>query len=374
MAVPPSLAKVESMNAISRRDLIRSALGAALLPWPVEEFMQAQRDTPERRPSLTDVEGVLVGHYTYQDRPTGCTVVTSADAFAAGVDVRGGAPGTRETDLLRAENLVDRINSVFLSGGSAFGLDTAGGISRFLEEQGRGYATASAKVPIVCGAILYDLGLGDPKIRPDARAGFEAARIASSDPVAEGNVGAGAGCTVGKLLGMGYAMKAGLGSWSIRLPDGLTVGALAAVNAVGDIIDPASGKIIAGARKADGHGFADSMEQLRKGARPGSPVQRNTVLGVVATNADLEKPECNKVAQMAQDALARCIVPAHTPSDGDTVFAVATGRKRGSFRPADLGLIGALAADVLATAIVRGITQAVSWGPYPAARDYTAKK
>lgn len=335
--------------------------------------MQALADEKGRRPSLTDIEGLLVGHHTVRERPTGCTVVTSRTSFAAGVDVRGGAPGTRETDLLRAENMVQKINALFLSGGSAFGLDTATGVSRCLEEQGLGFETGAAKVPIVCGAILYDLGLGDPKIRPDARAGYEAARAASSTPVAEGNVGAGAGCTVGKMFGPEHAMKAGLGSWSLSMPDELEVGAVAAVNAVGDVVDPVRGRIVAGARKSDGSGFLDTMEQLRKGYIPGALFKRNTVIAVVATNAALDKAQCNKVAQMAQDALARCIYPAHTPSDGDTVFAIATGQWTAAANAADLGRIGALAADALATAILRAVEQAEPWGPYPAAKSYPGR-
>jgi L-aminopeptidase/D-esterase-like protein len=334
------------------------------------DSMQALSDEKGRRPSLTDIEGLLVGHYTVRERPTGCTVVTSRTSFTAGVDVRGGAPGTRETDLLRAENMVQKVNAVFLSGGSAFGLDTAVGVSRYLEEQGLGFETGAAKVPIVCGAILYDLGLGDPKIRPDARAGYEAVKAASSTPVAEGNIGAGAGCTVGKMFGPEHAMKAGLGSWSLSMPDGLKVGAVAAVNAVGDVVDPVHGRIIAGARKSDGSGFLDTMEQLRKGYIPGEPFRRNTVIAIVATDAALDKAQCNKVAQMAQDALARCIYPAHTPSDGDAVFAIATGQWTAAIKAADVGRIGALAADALATAIVRAVEQAEPWGPYPAAKSY----
>lgn len=335
--------------------------------------MHTVAEEKDRRPSLTDIEGLLVGHYTMRERPTGCTVVTARTSFAAGVDVRGGAPGTRETDLLRAENMVQKINAVFLSGGSAFGLETAGGISRYLEEQDLGFETGAARVPIVCGAILYDLGLGDSKIRPDARAGYEAAKAASSAPVAEGNVGAGAGCTVGKVFGPEHAMKAGLGSWSLSMPDGLKVGALAAVNSAGDVVDPARGKILAGARKSVGGGFLDTMEQLRKGYVPGAPFKGNTVIAVVATNAVLDKAQCNKVAQMAQDALARCVYPAHTPWDGDTVFAIATGQRTAAASSVDVGRIGALAADALATAILRGVEQAEPWGSYPAAGNFPAK-
>lgn len=322
-----------------------------------------------RTPSLTDVEQILVGHYTLRERPTGCTVVTAPRPFVAGVDVRGGAPGTRETELLKPENSVDRVDAIFLSGGSAFGLDAGAGISRFLEEQGRGFDAQGTKVPIVCGAILFDLLLGDPGIRPDASAGYEAIRTASGAEVPEGNAGAGAGATVGKMLGPERAMKGGLGSWAIACPDGLKVGALAAVNSIGDIVDPSTGRIIAGARKADGKGFADLMEEIRKGYRPGSPFYGNTVLGVVATNASLSKAQCARIAVMAHDGLARCICPSHMPWDGDAIFAISTGTWTEG-EGTDAGLIGALAADALATAIVRGIRKAESWGPYPAAKDY----
>ncbi len=329
--------------------------------------------SPARTPSLTDVDGVLVGHHTLRARPTGCTVITGPAPLTAGVCVLGGAPGTRETDLLRPENTVDKVDAIFLSGGSAFGLETATGISRYLEEHGRGFETGVAKVPIVCGAILFDLSLGDPKIRPNAESGYEAMKAAGVSPVQEGNVGAGAGATVGKLMGSEWAMKGGLGSWALQRPDGLKVGAVAAVNSAGDVVAPSSGKIVAGARKSDGSGFADIMEQLRRGYTPGTPFKGNTIIAVVATNALLTKAQCSKLAQMAQDALSRCIYPAHTPWDGDTVFAVSTGHWTREGRIADVGLVGALAADVLATAIVRGVRSAESWGPYPSAGSYPAK-
>jgi L-aminopeptidase/D-esterase-like protein len=333
--------------------------------------MSTEAMDSKRRQSITDVEGLRVGHFTFGERPSGCTAVVGDAPFAAGVDVRGGAPGTRETDLLRPENTVEEVDAIVLSGGSAFGLDAAGGVVRWLEEKGRGFATSAGRVPIVCGAILYDLALGNAKIRPDARAGYEAAKAASSTPAAEGNVGVGAGATVGKMLGLGRAMKGGLGSWALTLPDGLQVGALVAVNAIGDIRDPLTGRLVAGARARDGGKLADVMRLLRSGAAPGtSPLRENTVLAVVATNATLTKAQCCKVAQMAQDALPRCIQPSHTPWDGDTVFALATGRwSAQGTKPVDLTLIGALAADVLATAIVRGVEQASTWGPYPAVRD-----
>jgi L-aminopeptidase/D-esterase-like protein len=320
-------------------------------------------------PCLTDVEGILVGHHTLRKRPTGCTVVTGPKPFVAGVDVRGGAPGTREIELLKPENSVDLVDAIFLSGGSAFGLEAGTGISRYLEEHGRGFDARVARVPIVCGAILFDLGLGNPAIRPGAQSGYQAIRTAGSGPVLEGNVGAGAGATVGKILGIDRAMKGGLGSWAVRRPDGLRVGAMAVVNAVGDVVNPKTGEIIAGARRADGTGFLDAMAQISKGFQPDSPFHENTVLGIVATNANLTKTQCTKVAQMAHDGLARSINPSHMPWDGDIVFAISTASWATPGK-ADVGIIGALAADVLATAIVRGVLTAGSWGACPAARDF----
>jgi L-aminopeptidase/D-esterase-like protein len=318
--------------------------------------MQANLDaTAAPRPSLTDVEGILVGHYTLKERPTGCTVITSRTPLIAGVDVRGGAPGTRETDLLRAESTVPAVNAVFLSGGSAFGLDAGTGVAAWLKEHGIGYRAAAYTVPIVCGAILFDLQLGDSELHPDARAGYAAADNAGSDPVAEGNVGAGAGCTVGKLFGFEKAMRGGLGSWSWRGPDGLCVGAIAAVNCAGDVWDPALGNIVAGARRKDDGEYLDCLALIRSGVQPRDPLGQNTVIGVVATNATLDKPSCIKVAQMAQDAISRCIYPAHTPFDGDTIFALATGRHPVESSPLQTGIIGALAADVFAVAILRGV-------------------
>lgn len=306
-----------------------------------------------RNPSLTDVEGILVGHCTLAQRPTGCTVIRSDRPMTAGIDVRGGAPGTRETDLLKAEGAVHGINAVFLSGGSAFGLDVGTGVTRFLEENGLGYSVGNVIVPIVPGAILFDLHSGDPCIRPDARSGYDAARSADSAPVAEGSIGAGAGCTVGKMFGLSRAMKGGLGSWSWRGADGLCIGALVAVNAVGDVRDPATGAIVAGARNEEG-GFLDCMEQLRCGRRPQTLMGGNTVVAVVATNATMDRSCCTRIAVMAHDALARCITPAHTLFDGDTVFALATADHEVEANPTNVTIIGALAADVLATAILRG--------------------
>jgi L-aminopeptidase/D-esterase-like protein len=293
--------------------------------------------------------------------------------FVAAVDVRGGGPGSRELELLKPENSIDQIDAIFLAGGSAFGLDVGSGIAGYLEEHGRGFDTRVARVPIVCGAILFDLALGDAKIRPGAAAGYQAMQAAGRGKVQEGNVGAGAGATVGKLFGVDRAMKGGIGSWALSRPDGLKVGALTAVNAVGDIVDASTGRIIAGARRKNGRGFVGTLDQLRKGYDPGSPFAGNTVLAAVATNAALTKTQCTKIAQMAQDALARCIYPAHMPWDGDTVFAISTGTWISDKAP-DVGVIGALAADSLAVAIVRAVLMCEPWGDYPAARKYSASQ
>jgi L-aminopeptidase/D-esterase-like protein len=331
---------------------------------------------------LTAVAGIKVGHHTLTERPTGCTVVLTEAGAIAGVDVRGGAPGTRETDLLDPVNMVQKVHGLVLSGGSAFGLDAAGGVMRYLEEKGVGFDAFVAKVPIVPAAILFDLGVGgNPKIRPTAECGYLAAQAATDGPVAEGSVGAGAGATIGKTGGPARSMKAGIGSAAIVLPGGLVVAALVAVNAVGDIIDPATGKVVAGVRNADGKGFADARVLVRSGAlgrrdpdfdrrRPSPPVTprpgENTTIGVVATNATLTKVEVAKVAQMAHDGFARAISPVHTPGDGDTIFALATGTLPGE---ANAGLIGALAAEAMADAIVRAATQATGLPGIPAVRD-----
>ena len=318
---------------------------------------------------LTAVAGLEVGHYTLAARPTGCTVVLAEAGAVAGVDVRGGAPGTRETDLLDPAKTVQQVHAVVLAGGSAFGLDAAGGVVRYLSERGIGYDTRVARVPIVPAAILFDLGIGDPAIRPTADCGYRAAEAATAGPVAEGNVGAGAGATVGKLGGGGRAMKGGLGSAAIAVPGGLVVAALAAVNAVGDVVDPATGRVVAGVRTADGTGLADARTLLRAGTgRDGRP-RENTTLGIVATNAALTQAQATAVAQMAHDGLARAIVPAHTPSDGDAIFALATGRLA---EPVGVGTVGALAAEAMAEAIVRAARAAAGIPGYPASRDLAA--
>jgi L-aminopeptidase/D-esterase-like protein len=318
--------------------------------------------------TLTAVDGIKVGHHTLTERPTGCTVILVDGEGAVGaVSQRGGAPGTRETDLLDPSNMVDKVNAVVLSGGSAFGLDAATGTVRWLEEHGIGWDVRIAKVPIVPAAILFDLTVGgNPKIRPTADCGYRAAAAASTAMVSEGTIGAGAGATVGKTGGQVRAMKAGVGSYSITLPNGLSVGAIVAVNAVGDIIDPDTGMVVAGARTANGT-LADARALLRTGQTGPRPrAGENTTIGLVATNARLTKAQAHRMALMADDGFARAIFPSHTQGDGDTVFALATGRWSGD---ADITQIGALAADVMARAIVRAATEATGLPNIPAARD-----
>ena len=302
-----------------------------------------------RRNAITDVRGIEVGHAQDDEALTGCTVIICRKGAVAGVDVRGGAPGTRETDLLNPINLVDQVHAVVLAGGSAFGLDAATGVMRYLEEHQVGLDTGAVKVPIVPAAILYDLGLGRADVRPDAAMGYRAATSASSDPPAEGNVGAGAGASVGKMQGMKYAMKSGIGTWSIEV-NGIVIGALVAVNAIGDVVDPKSGKVIAGLRSGS------TLESLQRNQTQ-SPIKSNTVIGVIATDAKLTKAQATKVAQMAQDGLARVIRPAHTLFDGDTIFALATAEKT-----ADVSMVGAFAAEVMAEAILRAVKMAASAG------------
>ena len=322
--------------------------------------------------SITDVPGIEVGNAQDERALTGCTVVLARRGATAGVDVRGSAPGTRETDLLKPTNLVQKVHAVLLAGGSAFGLDAAGGVMRYLEEHRIGFNAGNARVPIVPAAILYDLGLGDKTVRPDAEMGYRACQAASRQPPAEGNAGAGAGASVGKLLGMSLAMKAGLGTASVRAGS-IVVGALVAVNAFGDVIDPASGRIVAGLRSGKvgpvrlggPERFADTLEtmQTRLGRSVlGLATRANTVIGVTATNARLDKAEATKVAQMAQDGLARTIRPAHTMLDGDTIFALSTGN-----RAANVSLVGALAAQAMEIAILRGARMAQAAGGLPGA-------
>jgi len=317
---------------------------------------------------LTRVAGIKVGHFTLEERPTGCTVILTEGGAVAGADVRGGAPGTREIDLLSPVASVEKVHAIVLSGGSAFGLDAASGAVRYLEERGIGFDVGVAKVPIVPAAILFDLGVGGrPEVRPGASCGYNAAKAASDGPVPEGSVGAGAGATVGKMAGRERAMKGGIGTAAIELPNGLLVAAIVAVNAVGDVVDPATGEVVAGVRTEDGLRFADARKLLRQSPAGGRPGE-NTTIGVVATNARLTKAQATKVAQMAHDGLARAIYPAHTPADGDTLFALALGSWEGE---ANLTVLGALAADATAEAILSAVKNAESAGGYPAVRDLT---
>ena len=317
---------------------------------------------------LTAVEGITVGHHTLGERPTGCTVVLAGDGAVAGVDVRGGAPGTVETDLLDPVAAVQEVHAVVLTGGSAFGLAARDGVMRYLDEKGVGHRVGGLHVPIVAGAVIYDLSVGGrPEVRPGSDCGYRAAAAASGAMPAEGNAGAGAGATVGKIRGLRRAMKGGAGTASASLSSGVTVGALAIVNALGDVVDSATGSVVAGVRTPDGRSLADARVLVREPPeREESEGDGNTTIGVVATNAVLTPAEATKLAQMAQDGLARAIYPSHTPRDGDTVFSLATGAFEGE---ASLAVIGALAADVMAEAIVRGVTAAAGIPGYPAASD-----
>ena len=322
--------------------------------------------------AITDIPGILVGHAQNDEALTGCTVILCERGAVGGVDQRGGAPGTREVDALHPMHLVTKVHGIVLAGGSAFGLEAATGVMRYLEEKGVGFDTHIAKVPIVPAAILFDLGIGKSDVRPDASMGYLACQNASSDPPAEGNVGAGTGATVGKILGASQCMKSGIGTASLEIGAGVIVGAIAAVNAFGDVIDPETGQIIAGARSKDvgplhigapGY-FADTMQVMQTligRTILGFGSRSNTVIGVVATNAKLDKEDANKVAQMAHDGLARTIRPAHTMLDGDTIFALATGD-----HAADVNIVGAYGAEVFARAILRAVRAAKPVAGLPA--------
>ncbi len=328
--------------------------------------------------AITDIPGIEVGQAQDDDALTGCTVILCRKGAVGGVDVRGSAPGTRETDLLDPVNLVEKVHAVVLAGGAAFGLEAASGVMKYLAEQKIGFRLGNAHVPIVPAAILFDLGLGKTNRHPDLEMGYAAASAAAHEPVQEGNAGAGLGATVGKIFGKAGAMKAGLGTASLDLGGGLVVGAIVAINAFGDVVDPSSGQILAGARPAKigplqlgGKGsFANTMDVMKTTA--GRTIldvatRSNTVIAVVAANARLTKAETTKMAQMAQDGIGRCIRPAHTMLDGDTVFALATGQKK-----ADVSLVGAYAAEALALAIVRGVKAAKPAGGLPALGEITA--
>jgi len=324
---------------------------------------------------ITDIPGLLVGHAQDEDAITGCTVLIYEKGAVAGVDQRGGAPGTRETDALHPLHLVTHVHAIVLAGGSAYGLDSASGVMRYLEEKGVGFNVGVARVPIVPTAILFDLSIGKSDRRPDAEMGYQACLNATNTPPAEGNVGAGMGATVGKVFGMGQAMKSGIGTAAMEIGRGVIVSAIMAVNAFGDVIDPETNHIIAGARSkkigpislGSEDFFANTMEILKTNIGRtvlGFSTRGNTVIGVVATNAKLDKEGATKVAQMAHNGIARTVKPAHTMVDGDTIFTLATGQKK-----ANVSIVGAFAAEVVAQAIVNAVLNAEPLAGLPSAKS-----
>lgn len=328
----------------------------------------------QKNNSITSIEGILVGQAENLEAITGCTVIIYPDGATGGVDQRGGAPGTRETDLLRPMHMVEKVHAILLTGGSAFGLDAATGVMKYLEEKNIGFNTGITKVPIVPAAVIFDLGIGDPKTRPSPEMGYQACMNSTSNPPKQGNYGAGTGATIGKVFGMGQAMKAGQGSVCIDLGGNLKVAALMVVNAFGDVYEKDSTTIIAGARTlhkgpiklGSGQEYANTLEIMKSFV--GKTVlkiasKQNTVIGVVATNASLSKEEANKVAQMAQNGLARTIRPTHTMYDGDTIFVMATGKQK-----ADVNLIGSYAAEAVANAIVNAVTFAEPMAGLPSVK------
>ncbi len=358
----------------SRRQL--SLMLAALLPATSGFARPTGAQVGERsvrrhgdRVTLTDVAGVLVGQRVISQRPTGCTVVVIPGGATGGVAVRGAAPGTRETDLLRSENAIDQVHAIVLSGGSAPGLATADGVVRRLQETSVGLEFGGQSIPIVPGAVLYDLGVGTGGSAPTAEDGYAACVAATADPVARGSVGAGAGATIGKMLGRGR-MKGGIGSAGFRFDDGTVIAAMMAVNSRGDVRDPADGRLIAGALAADGNTLRDTEAVLLEHGGPSSgSAGMNTAIGVVATNRTLTKPQCNRLASVAHDGLARAVVPAHTIFDGDTLFALATNNGAEVSTVSDLDRLDAAAAAAVADAVVDAITQATSLDGIPSARD-----
>jgi len=321
----------------------------------------------QRTNTIVDVDGILVGHAQHPSGLSGCSVVLCEQPSIGGVDQRGGAPGTRETDLLRPMHMVNHIDALLLTGGSAYGLDAAGGVMKYLEEQGRGFPVGTGVVPIVPAAVILDMGVSDPATRPNAEMGYDAC-LNVGKHCEVGNVGAGAGATIGKLLGMGFAMKSGIGSASMEILPGLQIGALMVVNALGDVFDPANGKLIAGVRSPETDQPAGTLilmqamaqHQFAQQFQGGPQAGQNTVIGVIATNARFTKEETNKLAQMAQDGIAMAVRPAHTMFDGDTMFALSTRKVQ-----ADFNLVGAYAAQVVADAVLNAVRAAKSFGELP---------
>lgn len=298
--------------------------------------------------NILDVKGIKIGQIEDKSALTGCSVVICEEGAVCGVDVRGAAPGTRETDLLNPINLVDKVHAVVLSGGSAFGLESTCGVAKYLEENDIGFDVGVTKVPIVVGAVLFDLHVGDFKIRPDFKMGYDACKVASQETLDQGNYGAGCGATVGKFKGIEYCMKGGIGSHSICLENGLVVSALIAVNAFGDIYE--DGKIIAGALDNEKRKFINTYETMKNGLKSKDFSMQNTTIGVVVTNAKLDKNGCTKVSQMAHNGYAKAICPIHTMFDGDTIFTLATGEVE-----SDINLIGSLAAEVVEKSIINAV-------------------
>ena len=370
IALPAALVSLGAATADLKGRTTFAAVVSAFrrtVPGPAEagHYVPQGRPADATNATLTAVPGIKVGHHTLTARPTGCTVVLIEAGATAGVDVRGAAPATRDTDLLQPAKMVQQVHGIALSGGSLFGLSSGDGVLRYLEEKNIGIVYGARHIPIVPGASVFDLGVGDATVRPTADCGYRAATAASSSPVVEGSVGAGAGATLGKLQGMERAMKSGVGSASLKMPDGLIVAALVVLNPLGDIIDPASGKVVAGVRTPDGKGFSDARVIMRSNA-PRANRGDNSTIGVVATNARLTKAQASYLAQLTDDGYSRAIWPVHTIVDGDTVFAVATGSLPGE---PDLIRLGALAADVMATAVLRAATQATGLPSLPAVRD-----
>jgi L-aminopeptidase/D-esterase-like protein len=344
---------------------MRVPLGVAMATLAlVASAVSAQTAQPNA--TLTAVPGLKVGHFTLPERPTGCTVILAEGGATGGVAVRGAAPATRETDLLNPEKMVQQIYGIVLSGGSTFGLDSAAGVLRYLESRKVGVAFGGLRIPVVPGASIFDLGVGDGSIRPSAECGLRAAQAATTGAVQEGSIGAGAGATLGKYLGMQRATKSGVGSAAITMPDGTIVAALVVANPLGDVIDPATGRVVAGVRNAQGTGFEDVRRLIRAGAGRPPAGGNNSTIGVVATNANLTKAQAAYLAQAADDGYSRAVWPIHTMVDGDTVFALATGAKAGE---PDMLTLGALAADVMSAAVLRAATEATGLPGLPAVRD-----
>jgi L-aminopeptidase/D-esterase-like protein len=356
-------------------EISRRAFGGTLAALAAVTGQRGANTSPEPSGSLTDVPGLTVGHFTDTRRPTGCTAILFDPAAPAGIDYNGSAPGESQAVLLQPVSPVDRIHALFLTGGGVLALPAAAGVLRYLDERKVGFdwGTPDLRIPIVVSAVIDDLAVGNPRIRPEADAAYKACAAASTAPVPEGNVGAGAGATVGKMhRGRGFGgMKGGLGTASLKLGD-VVIGALAVVTAAGDVLDWRSGRIVAGARRADGS-FADSVDVMRgvvlrtPGGRLEDDALRSTTLAVVATNVTLTKTALTKLAMMANCGAGRAIRPYHTTGDGDQLFAISTARLERSDLP--LTILGALAADVIADAIVRGVRAATSVDGWPAARD-----